>query len=72
MWDEEGNWIAETPIPEQCWQDYLTRLQGAEQDLQPDLVRGIFCWLPEDRFTADEVARHPFFDDAFPLDENVE
>ncbi|OAL34925.1 hypothetical protein AYO20_05886 [Fonsecaea nubica] len=59
-WDSEGNWIAETPIPDQTLESRETRLEGEDRELLLALARKIFRWLPEERPSAQDL-----YDDDF-------
>ncbi|KAI0467315.1 kinase-like domain-containing protein [Xylaria cf. heliscus] len=54
-WDEEGNWIAATAIPDQSLETREERLEGEDKVLLLTLVRKILRWLPEDRPTAQDL-----------------
>ncbi|THX66867.1 protein kinase [Aureobasidium pullulans] len=59
-WDSDGNWIAETSIPNLTIESRETRLKGRDRELLLALMRKILRWLPEDRPTEQGL-----FDDGF-------
>ncbi|KAI8950240.1 hypothetical protein F4801DRAFT_550285 [Xylaria longipes] len=59
-WDEEGNWIAATAIPDQSLETREKQLEGEDQVLLLALARKILCWLPEDRPTAQGLFEDKF------------
>ncbi|EEH08477.1 protein kinase [Histoplasma capsulatum G186AR] len=59
-WDDEGQWIAATPIPEQSLDTREWRLEGEDHRLLLDFLSKIFRWLPEERASAQELTSHPF------------
>ncbi|TKA28453.1 hypothetical protein B0A50_03920 [Salinomyces thailandicus] len=59
-WDTQGNWIAETPIPDQTLESRETRLSGGDKQLLLALARKIFRWLPEDRPSAQDLYKDGF------------
>ncbi|KAK4507810.1 hypothetical protein PRZ48_001545 [Zasmidium cellare] len=56
----KGNWIAETPIPQQSLESRERRLEGTDKELLLDLLRKILCWLPEERASAYDIFEHGF------------
>ncbi|OAP54361.1 non-specific serine/threonine protein kinase [Fonsecaea erecta] len=54
-WDSEGNWIAQTPIPDQSLETRERRLEGKDKELLIALVRKILRWLPEERPSAEDL-----------------
>ncbi|KAK5989721.1 Serine/threonine-protein kinase SRPK-like protein [Cladobotryum mycophilum] len=64
-WDEQGNWIAATPIPEQSFEMREHRLQGEDKELLISFMRSILRWLPEERPTAEELAYDDFLMQAY-------
>lgn len=44
-----GNWVAQTPIPDQDLESRETHLRGRNKDLFLIFVRKILRWLPEER-----------------------
>ncbi|KAI0409346.1 kinase-like domain-containing protein [Xylaria palmicola] len=59
-WDENGNWIAETPLPDQSFETREKRLDGEDQALLLALVRKILRWVPEDRPAAQDLFTDEF------------
>lgn len=57
---KQGNWIAETPIPDQTLESRETRLSGGDKQLLLALARKIFRWLPEDRPSAQDLYKDGF------------
>ena len=50
-----GNWVAQTPIPNQVLESRETHLRGRNKDLFLIFVRKILCWLPEERPAAQDI-----------------
>ncbi|KAM0424572.1 hypothetical protein ACHAPT_010291 [Fusarium lateritium] len=59
-WDDDGNWIASTPIPEQFFEVREHRLEGQDHDLFVMFARKTLRWLPEERPRADELIDDDF------------
>ncbi|KAI1427221.1 kinase-like domain-containing protein [Xylaria sp. FL1777] len=59
-WDEEGNWIAATPIPKQSFKTRERRLEGKDQELLLEFAQKILRWLPEDRPAAQDIFEDEF------------
>jgi serine/threonine protein kinase len=62
----EGNWIGNTPIPEQTLETREMRLQGKDLVLLLALMRKLLRWLPEERPSAQDL-----FEDEFLLQYDV-
>ncbi|KAF1842515.1 protein kinase [Cucurbitaria berberidis CBS 394.84] len=59
-WDMEGNWIAETPVPDQSLENRVKSLSGDDRELFLRLLRKTLRWLPEDRPAAQELFQDEF------------
>ena len=55
-----GNWIANTPIPQQSIETLETRLDRMDKELLLKLLRKILRWLPEERPSAQELFEDEF------------
>ncbi|KAK7431825.1 hypothetical protein QQZ08_001766 [Neonectria magnoliae] len=60
-WDDEGHWIASTPIPEQSLSMREIQLKGPEHEKLVAFVRRVLCWLPEERPTTGELLQNDLF-----------
>jgi hypothetical protein len=58
--DDLGNWIANTPIPDQTFESRENRLEGEDQRLLLALARKILRWCPEDRPSAEGLIDDEF------------
>ncbi|KAF2762278.1 protein kinase [Pseudovirgaria hyperparasitica] len=54
-WNAEGDWIAQTPIPDQTLESRETRLEGEDRELLLALARKVLRWLPEERPSAEDL-----------------
>lgn len=55
-----GQWIADTPIPDQTLESREIRLHGREKEVLLNFARKIFRWLPEERPDAHELLQDEF------------
>ncbi|CCF39117.1 protein kinase [Colletotrichum higginsianum] len=60
FWDQEGNWIGSTPIPDQTLEGRERQLKGRDQQLLLALVRKILRWDPDERPSAEELFEDEF------------
>ncbi|RAL08200.1 CMGC/CLK protein kinase, partial [Aspergillus homomorphus CBS 101889] len=58
--DEQGNWKGSIPIPHQRLEMRVQHFRGDDKRLFSNFLRRIFRWLPEERPTAEELARDEF------------
>jgi hypothetical protein len=58
--NELGNWIAETPIPNQSLETRNKHFSGEDGELLLEFMRRVIRWLPEERPTAEDL-----YEDAF-------
>ncbi|ETS73402.1 hypothetical protein PFICI_15007 [Pestalotiopsis fici W106-1] len=61
-WDDEGNWIAATPIPDQSLKTREVRLKGKWQESLLAFVQKLLCWLPDQRPTGQDMLDHEFLE----------
>ncbi|KAK3082044.1 hypothetical protein LTS18_006571 [Coniosporium uncinatum] len=59
-WDHEGNWIAQTPIPNQSLETRNKHFSGEDGQLLLQFMRKIVRWLPEERPTAEDLYKDAF------------
>ncbi|KAK2759103.1 hypothetical protein FQN54_003202 [Arachnomyces sp. PD_36] len=59
-WDEQANWKGSIPIPEQSFEIRERRLQGEVRDFFLHFLRMALTWIPEERPSAEDLARHAF------------
>jgi hypothetical protein len=55
-----GKWKGSIPIPDQAFEDRVTKLEGEDKELLLGFVRRVLYWLPEQRPTAEELAYDDF------------
>ncbi|KAI1164940.1 kinase-like domain-containing protein [Nemania serpens] len=60
-WDEDGNWIAATPIPSQTFELRESRLSPEDKPLFVTFVRRIFRWDPDERASPKQLLQHDPF-----------
>ncbi|KAL2443830.1 hypothetical protein ABEF95_013480 [Exophiala dermatitidis] len=65
-WDDQGNWIASTPIPNQSLETLESRLEGNDKELFFALIRKILRWRPEDRPSALDLLEDEFLCQCIP------
>jgi len=54
-WDEQGNWIASTPIPDQSIWTREGKLNGEEKEMFIKFAQRLLRWLPEERASATDL-----------------
>ncbi|OAL46572.1 protein kinase [Pyrenochaeta sp. DS3sAY3a] len=59
-WDREGNWIAQTPIPNQSLETRNKHFSGEDGQHLLQFMRKIVRWLPEERPTAEDLYKDAF------------
>lgn len=55
-----GNWIAQTPIPNQSLETRDKHFSGEDGQLLLQFMRKIVRWLPEERPTAEDLYKDAF------------
>ncbi|TQN69453.1 Serine/threonine-protein kinase SRPK, partial [Colletotrichum shisoi] len=60
FWDQEGNWIGSTPIPDQTLEGRERQLKDRDQRLLLALVRKMLRWDPDERPSAEELFEDEF------------
>ncbi|KAL2846631.1 kinase domain-containing protein [Aspergillus pseudoustus] len=60
FWDDQGVWKGSIPTPEQSLETRAQQFSGEDKELFIAFLRRIFCWLPEERPTAEELAYDDF------------
>jgi len=63
IFDENGGWTGQNSIPALSLEDCETQLMPTKKAAFLDFMRKLLTWLPEDRLTAAEMARHPWVHD---------
>lgn len=59
LFDDQGNWKLKLEIPKLSLED-CKNVSGEERELFLDMMRKMLTWLPEERQTAKELAKHPW------------
>ncbi|KAI1195708.1 kinase-like domain-containing protein [Nemania serpens] len=59
-WDDDGNWIAATPIPAESFESRESRLSPEDKVLFFPFIRKILRWVPEERESPKQLLRDPF------------
>lgn len=59
LFDDDGNWKLSLEIPKLSLED-CKNVSGEERELFLDMMRKMLTWLPEERQTAKELAKHPW------------
>lgn len=57
-----GNWLREktTPIPKTTFEQEEKRFVGEEKVLFLDFMRSLLKWVPEERWSARKLLKHPW------------